>query len=176
MSKVSYRVGQFWNALTAVPEQPALTEISGILSPQLMALFTQMQPAEQAHSLSVYCKIRSAGLENKDLWVAALLHDVGKVKFPLNLWERVEIVLFNKIAPEKAHNWGLAQPAGWRKPFVVAVQHPDWGADLAKQAGASPLTVSLIRRHQEHAVEIGDNSDRLENQLLKQLQIYDNES
>lgn len=176
MSKVRYRTWQVWKALTATPDQRALREISEILSPALMGLFSQMQPAEQAHSLTVYQKVRSAGMTNHDLWVAALLHDVGKIRFPLNLWERMEIVLLNSMMPGKAQDWGQTEPVGWRKPFVVALQHPGWGADLAEQAGATPMAVALIRRHQEKTGVNARNPDSIENQLLKQLQIYDNES
>lgn len=115
-------------------------------------------------------------MTNHDLWVAALLHDVGKIRYPLNLWERIEVVLFNSMMPGKAQDWGQAEPVGWRKPFVVALQHPGWGADLAERAGATPMTVALIRRHQEKTGVDTGNPDNIENQLLKQLQIYDNES
>jgi hypothetical protein len=43
--------------------------------------------------------------------------------------------------------WGQGQPRGLRRPFVVATQHPAWGADLSAAAGASARTCDLIRRH-----------------------------
>ena len=176
MAKLFYRVWQFWNALTAIPSQELLDETAEVLSPQLLQLFQRMQPAEQKHCLNVYKKLCTAGETNRDLLIAALLHDVGKIKFPLHVWERVEIVLLNKLAPGKAATWGTLQPVGWRKPFAVALKHPGWGADLAEQAGASPLTVSLIRRHQEKDELDSEIANNPEKQLLRQLQIYDNES
>ena len=41
------------------------------------------------------------------------------------------------------------EPHGWRRPFVIYRHHMEIGASRATQAGCSPLTVSLIRRHQE---------------------------
>lgn len=177
MARLFYRVRQFWNTVTANPSQELLDETAEVLSPQLLQLFQRMQPAEQKHSLNVYKKLCTAGETNRDLLIAALLHDVGKIKFPLHVWERVEIVLLKKLAPGKAAAWGTLQPVGWRKPFAVALKHPDWGADLAEQAGASPLTVSLIRRHQEKdELDSAAIANDPEKRLLRQLQIYDNES
>ncbi len=141
-----------------------------------MALFDQMQPAEQAHSIGVFRKLREAGFTNRDLLIAALLHDVGKIKVPLRLWERVEVVIFKKIVPGFADTWGKAALKGWQKPFVVALRHPSWGAELAEQAGASQLTVSLIKRHQDKLVSPVDFSTYSEEHFLYQLQFFDNES
>lgn len=141
-----------------------------------MALFDQMQPAEQTHSIGVFRKLREAGFTNRDLLIAALLHDVGKIKYPLRLWERVEVVIFKKIAPGFADTWGKAALKGWRKPFVVALRHPSWGAELAEQAGASQLTISLIKRHQDKVISPVGFSTHSEEQFLYQLQFFDNES
>jgi predicted hydrolase (HD superfamily) len=56
---------------------------------------------------------------------------------------------------------------------VVAEHHAGWGADLANQAGATPLTVELIRRHQDSPVR---NPDSQMEHLLAALQAADNES
>jgi hypothetical protein len=55
----------------------------------------------------------------------------------------------------------------------VAEQHPQWGAELAAQTGASPLTVALIRRHQE---PFTSQPASMEEQLLGQLQTADDHS
>jgi hypothetical protein len=90
--------------------------------------------------------------------VAALLHDVGKTRYPLHLWERIWIVLVQSVYPGCVARWGKEddrQPERiewWRKAFVVAAQHPKWGAEMAAAAGTAPLAVDLIRRHQEKQV------------------------
>jgi hypothetical protein len=66
--------------------------------------------------------------------------------------------------------------SGWRRAFVVAVQHPQWGADLAAKAGASPLAVALIRRHQEQQGSLGEADAGSEDSLLARLQSVDNNS
>jgi hypothetical protein len=100
---------------------------------------------------------------------------------PLRLWERVVIVLGRAYFPEQAKIWGNSEPRGWKRPFVVAEKHAAWGAELAAQAGATPLTVAIIKRHQElpHTAPtelVSEQQALLEDCLLHQLQIFDEES
>jgi hypothetical protein len=69
------------------------------------------------------------------------------------LLDRVMVVLARRLAPATAERWAAqplaaGEPHGWRRPFVTARCHPEWGAELCAAAGAPPLTVSLVRRHQ----------------------------
>ena len=120
-----------------------------MLTPEQYSLFLRLQPCEQAHSLNLLHALCAEGQSNPDLLAASLLHDVGKSRHPLRTWERVVIVLANVFLPKQAWEWGDAQPCGWRRPFVIARQHPAWGAEMTAQTGASDLLVELIRRHQD---------------------------
>jgi hypothetical protein len=184
---IVYRARQFWFALTALPSEVELQEISRVLSPAQITLFLRLDPGEQVHSIKIYrqlCEQSQANrdLQNRDLWVAALLHDVGKSRYPLRLWERVEIVIVKRLAPGKIKKWGKSAPSGWKRPFVVAEQHAAWGAQMAAQAGASSLAVSLICRHQEPMLRLGEGrfagrqAALYEDFLLYHLQQVDNQS
>jgi putative nucleotidyltransferase with HDIG domain len=168
-----YRTRQFWFALTAIPAEDDLVHAGQALSPELMALFRRMQPGEQAHSLAIFRQLREDGEIDRDLWVAALLHDVGKSCHPLRLWERVLIVVANRLLPELARRWGQGEPVGWRRAFVVACKHPEWGAQMAAAADASPQAVELIRRHQDN-IALNTAAGEFV-QLLYRLQSLDNE-
>lgn len=167
-----YRVWQFWHALTAFPDAGDLVMASEVLSPALMELFLRLQPSEQEHALGIFRRLTASQEKNPDLLAAALLHDVGKSRYPLHLEERIVIVLAKKLFPKRVKVWGIAQPYGWRRPFVVAEQHPAWGAEMAEAAGATPGVVRLIRRHHEQAL---DSTDPGELELLKKLQDLDNQ-
>ncbi len=168
MSSLVYRSRQFWLALTARRGGLPADQIGLYLSPTQQTLFRRLQPAEQAHAWLVLKRLQESGQEDPDLLAAALLHDIGKIIAPLSIWERVLIVLGQRLFPRRAAAWGQGQPRGLRRAFVVAAQHAHWGADLAARAGASARTVALIRRHQDSA-SAGDR-------LLAALQAADNET
>jgi len=132
------------------------------LSRSQVDLFRQMQPSEQRHAIQTLEQLKEAGQSDPDLLAAALLHDTGKVLYPLSLIDRVIIVLGKRFFRQRARRWSEGTPSGLHRPFVVASQHPEWGAKLAEQAGASSQTVELIRHHQDPSCpNPGTNSDRL---------------
>jgi putative nucleotidyltransferase with HDIG domain len=138
-----------------------------------MKLFLQMSAGEQAHSLEVLRRLQASGEQEPDLLTAALLHDVGKTRRPLRLWERVWIVLAGKLASRGGGSEPLERLPWWQKPLAVAVQHPAWGAEMAHAAGCSPRVVALIRRHQDKGTL---NLQVEEDALLRKLQSVDDES
>lgn len=167
-----YRARQFWRALrpsTITPQER--DTLQNLLSPSLLRLFEGMSPADQAHSLDIYRRLLQQGENDPHLLVAALLHDVGKSRYPFSPLERVLVVLVQAFAPRLAQAWGQSAPRSWKRPFVVAAQHAEWGAQMAADAGASPLTVALIRYHQEALLR--EPQDRLEG-YLRRLQMLDN--
>ncbi len=169
-----YRIRQFWQMSRAKTlSEEELTLAREILTPKQMGLFRVMHPAEQNHAIRVANKLLNLGENNPDLLAAALLHDVGKVRFPLALWERALIVICNRFFPERVRVWSQGKPRGWVRPFVIAQQHPYWGARLAAESGSSSLTINLIWRHQE-TVSAVPTSD--EDRLLRTLQAADDDS
>ena len=173
-NRLIYRVRQFWEAfiekpLSAQDLEPANT----LLSAQQMTLFTKLRPNEQSHALRVLDTLSQLGESHPDLLTAALLHDIGKIYHPLRLWERVVIVLGKQFMPQKVEKWGQHNPQGWKRPFVVARHHPDWGAALVQEAGASSSVIQLVREHQNHPVQESDSSHH---RLLIALQTADNQN
>ena len=123
---------------------------AAVLSPALLDLFHRMRRSEQQHSLNVLRTLRGWGYAEPPLLIAALLHDVGKSRAAYHLWDRVIVVLAKATLPGQVRRWGeQGEPAGWRRPFAVSLQHPRWSAELVQAAGADPLAVELIARHQE---------------------------
>jgi hypothetical protein len=168
-----YRLRQFWLALDARPRPEQLEQAKGILSVLQFELFKQLQPSEQAHALDVFTQIKAAGYTDSEFLKAALLHDVGKARHPLRLWERVVIVLGKRFTPKLSERWGKGEPNGLRRPFVIAAQHPQWGAEMAGECGSSPLVGALIRYHQE---EDAEDFTQKERDFLAALQEVDDKS
>ncbi len=173
LSRLAYRTRQFWNALPVPRKRVETGALLPHLSPPQIVLFRRMQPSEQAHAHQVLERLKAAGQTDPHLLAAALLHDVGKILYPLSLLDRVVIVLGKRFFRRRAGRWGEGTPGLFRRPFVVAAHHPAWGADLAEQAGASSRTVGLIRRHQDPpSPNPGSRTER----LLAALQAADEEN
>jgi putative nucleotidyltransferase with HDIG domain len=144
-----YRVRQFVDAWLARVSPQELREADKVLPPGAQELFRKMSVPDQRHSLNVMRTLRRAGHSEVDLLAAALLHDVGKSAARIHSWHRATIVLSKRFAPGLLAWLTNGEPHGWRRPFVIHRQHMKIGAQWAAQAGCRPLTVSLIRRHQE---------------------------
>jgi hypothetical protein len=195
--RILYRTHQFWQALSAGPDTAELEAAQKVLTPPLMNLFSHQPAHEQMHSLRIFRGMLDYRETDQNLLIAGLLHDAGKSRYPLRLWERVIVVLCTAAFPEHSKRWGQSEAWGWKRAFVVAEQHASWGAEMAAQAGATPLTVALIRRHQEKPAQNSGSRDpfpnpeyhyldptvnlttnlevSLEDQLLVRLQFFDNE-
>jgi putative nucleotidyltransferase with HDIG domain len=177
--RIVYRVRQFWRTITAKTDPLELEKALTILTPGQAALFSSLQPGEQDHALVMVHKLVDRGESQPDLLVAALLHDVGKLRYKLNPLERAMVVLVRRLSPETARRWGSLPSEGWeslpgwRKPFVVAEQHEAWGAEMAHKAGVSPMAENLIRRHHQQPAE---GMGGIENALQHKLWAVDNES
>ena len=180
MRQARYRLGQFFSHLrprSLTPSEKA--EVESVLGAGLAQLFRRQTPGEQAHSLRVMRSVVNAGgpyATRRELLQAALLHDVGKSVAPLSLAGRALVVLARRLAPRAAQRWGQAEAAGdargWRRPFVTALRHADWGADLCAEVGALPLTVDLIRRHQTPLAKTASPED----EMLAALQAADDDN
>jgi len=164
--RIAYRVRQFWHAIFARPTSEDLSLATSLLTIPQTRLFEQLQPSEQVHSINICRRLIQQGETQPDLLVAALLHDVGKSRYPLHTWERALIVLAGALFPQKTKTWGQGQPQGWQRAFVVAQRHPTWGAEMVAGAGASPLTVTIIQRHQDPA-QPKNSRDATEEMLLR---------
>lgn len=171
-SKISYRVWQFWQSLKRAPREDDQGEAGEILSSEELNLFRQLLAVDQNHSLRVLRSLKSEGETDPDLLKAALLHDLGKMKYPLRRWERVFAVLAMEFFPGKVQTWGKKNPTGIFRPLVVLQQHPQWGSELAEAVGSSTRTIWFIRNHEKDLPD-GDSLDA-DLTLLRKLQIADN--
>jgi putative nucleotidyltransferase with HDIG domain len=177
--RIQYRLRQFWRTLTVKRDHLELDQALVFLSPEQQTLFLQMQLSEQNHAVIVFQRLLEQGENQPDLLVAALLHDVGKQRYRMSPLERAIIVLVKAVNPQQACRWGELPHTGWdslpswRKAFVVALHHAEWGAEMARKSGVSPLAEYLIRLH-DHPNR--HSEDKEETSLLHKLWLVDNES
>jgi putative nucleotidyltransferase with HDIG domain len=163
---IPYRASQFALALAGRLSEEDLRLALDHLTPPLQQLFLQMNTSDQLHAVRVLQTLLRVGEDHPDLLSAALLHDIGKARASLRLYDRVIIVLAAWVFPDALRRWGTGDARGWRRPFVIAAQHPDWGAEMAHKAGGSRTLIDLIRRHQETSPQgSGTEVDRLLDKL-----------
>jgi hypothetical protein len=129
-------------------------------------LFAAMPVADRRHALDVARRLVSAGHDSPDLLAAALLHDAAKGP-RMRLWHRVAGVLLEALAPRLLHRLAVADSTSWRHPFWLYLHHGPMSAELAEQAGCTPVTARLIR---------GTPGGEPEAQLLRALRVADDAS
>ena len=107
-----------------------------------------MPAADQVHSLNVLNRLVSDGVKDKDLLKAALLHDAGKSLAHPTVFVRIARVLLELLCPAGWRRLSShCYEHHWRYPFYVMAHHAELGAELARESGAGPRVVEIIRNH-----------------------------
>ena len=118
------------------------------LNAEQMGLFRRMQRSEQLHSLSVLRDVLAQGETSRDLAVAALLHDIGKVNYPMRIWQKTVVVLVRRLLPQVHQRWSQGDVRNrFKQASIVAERHPQWSAEIMRTAGANDATLWLIAHH-----------------------------
>jgi hypothetical protein len=138
------RAEQFIAHLRAGVSAGEVEQAHRLLPDTARSLFDAMPVADRRHALDVVARLMAAGHEDPDLLAAALLHDAGK-GHRMWLWHRVGGVLLEAAAPRLLARLASAEPASWRYPFHLYLNHAALSADAAAGAGCSPRTVAFIR-------------------------------
>lgn len=138
LARALYRLRQGVHALRPRLDEDRLADARDLLNEAGARLFFAMEKRDQRHALEVADRLRAMGVEERDVLIAALLHDCGKGAIPV--WLRVLRVLdpafIDRVADSRAN--------GWRGAAYRLAYHAEIGASLAEEAGASPLSAGLI--------------------------------
>ena len=142
-NRALYRSRQFFGSVHPRVDEAQRAEAFGLLTGAQRELFSSMTPRDQQHCLAVYRKLRDEGHDDRDLLVAALLHDAGKGE--IALWHRVAFVMLDAASPSLLDR--LTRPGDsshWRETLYRCRNHAKLGAQLARTAGSSERVVCLI--------------------------------
>lgn len=173
MKAIRNRLRQGLAALLAFHTSPDLELAREYLTQRELVSFKSMSRADQVHSLRVLrLVLRAAPKAPSPLTRAALLHDIGKSRYHLAVWQKSLSVVLLRIAPSLCRKLSDERSFGkWRAPFVVSQHHPKWSGELLRDCGADAAVIWLAEHHH-------DDSARLRNHewisLLTALQAADN--
>ncbi len=175
MPRLRYRLAQGLRALLAFAAPPDLRPAKQRLSDCEYAAFRRLSRADQLHSLTVLHAVLSADPQAPEALVkAALLHDIGKSRYQLAVWQKTLAVLAKSIAPGRARQWSAGESLRpWRAPFSVRAHHPRWSGEILRACGTQDVVVWLAEHHQRDADDLRSHPLH---PLLAALQRADNAS
>jgi len=162
-----YRVNQFTHAFFPRIDSSEIKWAVNNLSPQACSLFFKQSQPEQRHALDVAKSLINyqhdfTQADFQNLLTAALLHDCGKSVVSIRLWQRVFIVLMQKM-PRPIWSYFEQGPAFLALPLKIATKHAIWGEALARKAGLDPNICHLIREHHTPQTDLGRILERADN-------------
>lgn len=159
MHAVAQRCRQGVGALLAFARSPDLGLARQYLTKCEYQAFVSMSRADQLHSLQVLRSVLDLNPEApRGLPAAALLHDVGKSRYHLAVWQKSLSVLLKRFAPGLSQR--LSQDGAlswWRAPFTVLQRHPAWSGDILRRCGSDPSVIWLAEHHQVPAARCQDH-------------------
>lgn len=140
-----YRVKQFYRAITATISFEDKEWIENFLSLEEQKLFFSLRVYEQKHCLEV-AKLLDKWTEGKDEMIRlGLLHDIGKIKYPLNPIEKSIIVLLDKFTR------GKVKKLEGIKMVKCYYEHPHIGCDLLVRIQQyDPSFLECINLHHDY--------------------------
>lgn len=128
------------------------------LNSKELELFRKLKKAEQIHSIRVLKRVIILS-DSENLAKAALLHDVGKILYPLMLWQKSLHVITKSFLPNLFKRLSTqTQVNFWNKPFIVSRMHPKWGAEILQEIGTQSEVLWFVENHAEIISDILDES------------------
>ena len=127
-------------------------EADAVLNPLAREWFHSLPRDLQWHGVQVMHDLKRAGVDRSNVLAAALLHDAGKAEGPNGPLVRTFGVLARRLAPAwsaRRKQIDYREARGVDRMLAIAYQHPEIAAEKAAACGCDPVTIDLIRHHQD---------------------------
>lgn len=150
------RIKQFLLGIFSRLNSEDLDYINGKLDNDIRGIFADLSGYEKKHSVLTAKAIEKYLEDNNkvdpDLVKAALLHDIGKTRYHLNIIQKSVLVIFDYITGEKIKKYS------GNKSIHIFYNHGEIGYDILKSMGYNDRILSIVRNHHNKS----KNSDDLE--------------
>lgn len=151
MGALGQRVRQFREAGLAPSAEDVAFARRVLGDGQLWRLFARQTPRDIRHAAATARWLNARGHSDRDLLVAALLHDVGKGA--QRRWDRVAWVVASVAGVGTVAACATSR-LEVRRAMARSATHAQAGAALLSAAGAATRVIDLTARH--HATPEGD--------------------
>lgn len=142
-----YRVKQFLWGIKSLYRDIDIEYVKKFLTEDEIKIFKKLKINDQHHCIRV-CKDSLEMNRNYELNIdeyklgkAALLHDIGKTKFHLNLVEKSIVVILHKLTR------GYIKKYKNIKQIDIYYNHPKIGYEILKEKGYSKDILEVVRHH-----------------------------
>ena len=150
--RLFYRAQQFFGGVLARVSDEDRREADAVLNPPAREWFHSLPRDLQWHGVQVMHDLQRAGVDRSNVLAAALLHDAGKAEGPNGPLVRTLIVLARRLAPgwsARHQEIDYREARGIDRALAIACQHPAIASEKAAACGCDPVTIDLIRHHQD---------------------------
>lgn len=152
-----YRVKQFWWSLISSIDENDIKYLNIHLNETEKKLFMKLKKSEQKHCINVAKDVEqicfNKNIKCDKLIKAALLHDIGKIKGKLNVFDKSIIVILDYISKGRLGRLKTI------KKINVYYNHGEIGAEILKEYGYEQRFLYLIRNHHNKNIK---NDEELE--------------
>ena len=160
-----YRVKQFFWAIKSLSEDIDKDYVNKFLNKKEKRLFNRLKKMDKQHCIRVSKDAvnlsKDKGLNTKRVAKAALLHDIGKGEYGLNIVEKSVLVILNKVSKGKLKKYNTI------KAVDSYYNHAEKGANLLKQFNVyDKVFLDTVRYHH--------NNNVVGNKLLEIIRESDN--
>lgn len=142
--RMFYRIGQFIKAVTAKVTTEDLNFVKQYLNEKELELFFKLKLYEQRHCIDVANQLRIMTLEDAEMIKLGLLHDIGKIRYPLHPIEKSVIVVLDRLTAGRIKKYNKY------KIVKCYYEHPQIGYDLLQTLGTyEEGFLKLVQKHHQ---------------------------
>lgn len=146
------RIRQFFLCLFLNFNSDDMDYINEKLNNDIKPVFLKLSDYEKKHSILVAQAVEKEFMNDPDLILAALLHDIGKSKYHINIFQKSLFVLLDYLSRGK-----LKKFTG-NKSIYIFYNHGEAGYDILKSNNYNNRILEIVKNHHNNDVYDDDLS------------------